>query len=62
MNIHCSACGAPLTPGVTACSACTLPLTAIAMPTPASRRNRNSLRVICAAAFAFVQLQCKAAQ
>jgi hypothetical protein len=40
MNIHCSACGAPLPQGAKFCPACALPLTAIAMPTPAPPRPR----------------------
>jgi uncharacterized Zn finger protein (UPF0148 family) len=59
MNIHCSACGAPLPQGARFCPACALPLTA--MPTPASRRKLTSMLAICAAAFVFIQLQCKAA-
>jgi hypothetical protein len=41
MNIHCSACGAPLPKGGRFCPACALPLTAIAMPTPAPPRKRG---------------------
>ena len=37
MNIHCSACGAPLPAGVKFCPACALPLTANAMPPPPPR-------------------------
>jgi hypothetical protein len=50
MNIHCSACGAPLPTGAKFCPACALALTAIAMPTPAPSRLRSSLLVICVAA------------
>ena len=40
MNIHCSACGAPLPTGAKFCPACALPLTAVAMPTPPPPRPR----------------------
>jgi hypothetical protein len=40
MNIHCSACGTPLSQGSRFCPACALPLTAIAMPTPAAPRKK----------------------
>jgi hypothetical protein len=43
MNIHCSACGAPLPPGARFCPACALPLIAIAMPTPVPRRKQTPL-------------------
>ena len=57
MNIHCSACGAPLPQAARSCPVCpvcALPLTAIAMPTPAPRPRRKqpllpmSCWVICA--------------
>jgi hypothetical protein len=51
MNIHCSACGAPLPTGARFCTSCALPLTAIAMPTPAPRRKRVSILAIVLAAF-----------
>jgi hypothetical protein len=54
MTIHCSACGAPLPTGAKVCPACTLPLTAIAMPTPAPRKGRVSILAIVLYAFAFV--------
>jgi hypothetical protein len=51
MNIHCSACGAPLLQGSRFCPACALPLTAIAMPTPVVRKKPVSILAICVAAF-----------
>ena len=54
MNIHGSACGAPLPTGAKVCPACAFPLTAIAMPTPAPRKGRVSILAIGLYAFAFV--------
>jgi predicted amidophosphoribosyltransferase len=54
MNIHCSACGAPLPTGAKVCPACALPLTAIAMPTPAPRKGKVSILAIVLYAVAFV--------
>jgi predicted amidophosphoribosyltransferase len=52
MNIHCSACGAPLPQGAKVCPACALPLTAIAMPAPAAPRKKPvSMLAVFAAAF-----------
>jgi hypothetical protein len=51
MNIHCSACGAPLPQGARFCPACVLPLTAIAMPTPAPRKRQVSTLAIVLCAF-----------
>jgi hypothetical protein len=54
MNIHCSACGAPLLTVATSCQSCALPLTSIAMPTPALRRKRVSTVAIIASALALL--------
>jgi hypothetical protein len=51
MNIHCSACGTPLPQGARFCPTCALPLTAIAMPTPAPIRRRAPIWPYFAAAF-----------
>jgi hypothetical protein len=51
MNIHCSACGAPLPQGARFCPACALPLTAIAMPTPQPRKKPVSILAIVFCAF-----------
>ena len=40
MNIHCSACSAPLPTRAKFCPACALPATAVAMPTPAARKRQ----------------------
>lgn len=46
MNIHCSACGAPLHTRAKFCPACALPPTAIAMPTPGARKRQVSVPAI----------------
>lgn len=51
MNIHCSACGAPLTATAKSCTARALPLTAIAMPTPAPVRRLKPIWPYFVAAF-----------
>jgi len=51
MHIHCSACGAPLPQGAKFCPACALPLTAIAMPTPAPPKKQVSILAILLCAF-----------
>lgn len=51
MNIHCSACGAALPTGAKYCPACALPLTVIAMPTPAPVRRRKPIWPYFVAAF-----------
>jgi hypothetical protein len=56
MKIHCSACGASLSQGTTFCPACALPLTAIAMPTPAPLRRRTPIWPYVAAAFGIICL------
>jgi hypothetical protein len=51
MNIHCSACSAPLPQGAKFCPACALLLTAVAMPTPATRKRQVSVLAIVLCAF-----------
>jgi predicted amidophosphoribosyltransferase len=52
MNIHCSACGAPLPTGAKVCPACALPLTAIdAHPGPAQGEGFHLAIVLYAVAF-----------
>jgi hypothetical protein len=50
MKIHCSACGGPLPAGAKFCPPC-LPLTAIAMPTPAPRKRQISILAIVLCTF-----------
>lgn len=62
MNIHCSACGAALPQGARFCPACALPLTAIAIPTPAPPRKKPvSILAICIVAIVALIVICNLA-